>query len=195
MADESAQPACGNHDCAASAGTSTLYRCGRCRNAIYCSRECQTASWPSHKSKCKRQNYIIEFHLCPGVITDPPVIRTLSCPAKATWVQLHQALQIAFQWVGIHCYDFTVDDPVQHIPPPQHDWLSELVPESMRWFHDWMGASELMQRRHLLRVACPTAASSIHRIDATLERLRVQPTTARKRADKVKLFQFLEDER
>jgi hypothetical protein len=28
--------------------------CSKCRTAVYCSRECQLAAWPSHKRDCKR---------------------------------------------------------------------------------------------------------------------------------------------
>jgi hypothetical protein len=27
--------------------------CGRCRSAVYCSRECQLSAWPEHKKTCK----------------------------------------------------------------------------------------------------------------------------------------------
>jgi hypothetical protein len=97
MADQPQKQACGNPNCTGGSGSSLL-TCGRCRNESYCSRECQTASWPSHKGKCNRQNYHIKFYLCPDEITDPLVIRTLSCPATATFDELHQALQVAFQW-------------------------------------------------------------------------------------------------
>jgi hypothetical protein len=197
MANESdQQPTCGNPNCNSStSGTSTLQLCGRCKDAVYCSRECQAASWPSHRAHCKRQNYIIKFRLCPGVITDPPVIRTLSCPATATLVQLHQALQIAFQWAGIHCYDFTVDNPQQYIPIPSRGSIFDSLPGEMRWFYDWRCASEQVPRRHLLRVVSAIPAYSIHDVDAALEGLRVQPTTEVKRAKGLKLFQFLEHER
>ncbi|OCH84731.1 hypothetical protein OBBRIDRAFT_829312 [Obba rivulosa] len=31
-----------------------LYRCSECSNELYCSKQCQTAAWPSHKKICKR---------------------------------------------------------------------------------------------------------------------------------------------
>ncbi|GJE87541.1 zinc finger MYND domain-containing protein [Phanerochaete sordida] len=31
----------------------TMSRCGRCKLARYCSKECQTADWPRHKTNCK----------------------------------------------------------------------------------------------------------------------------------------------
>lgn len=32
--------------------STTLNRCGRCKVGRYCSKECQTADWPSHKARC-----------------------------------------------------------------------------------------------------------------------------------------------
>lgn len=36
------------------AGTTSISRCGRCKTAFYCSRECQAQDWPSHKKTCGR---------------------------------------------------------------------------------------------------------------------------------------------
>lgn len=33
----------------------TLTKCARCRETMYCSKECQTTAWPSHKLVCKKQ--------------------------------------------------------------------------------------------------------------------------------------------
>lgn len=33
--------------------TSGLKRCGRCKNAWYCNRECQERDWPFHKQNCR----------------------------------------------------------------------------------------------------------------------------------------------
>ena len=34
------------------AGEESLKRCGRCKGAYYCGRECQTRHWPLHKTEC-----------------------------------------------------------------------------------------------------------------------------------------------
>jgi hypothetical protein len=72
---------------------------------------CQKSDWPSHKGHCKFQNYILKVTLNPGIIKDPPISRTLSCPATATFEELHEALQIAFGWATTHSYDFKIRDP------------------------------------------------------------------------------------
>src|SRR4051812_35739924 len=80
------------------AGDVSLKRCARCGSVSYCSRECQAQDWPTHKTSCKRPNYVLTVDLCPEYINAPRVRRTLSCPATATFLQLHHALQIAFGW-------------------------------------------------------------------------------------------------
>lgn len=77
---------CGNLSCPKK-GLTALQAGSRCRTVGYCSRECQASSWPTHKATCQRQNYIIQFHLAPDDITDPAVIRTMSCPADASFCQ------------------------------------------------------------------------------------------------------------
>ncbi|KAK4116597.1 hypothetical protein N656DRAFT_701743 [Canariomyces notabilis] len=98
------QPAkCSNPECPTPVSESespSLQRCSRCRTISYCSRDCQVAHWSVHKPACTRPNYIIQFHLHPEHIDNPSVIRTLSCPANATFYQLHQALQAAFGWAS-----------------------------------------------------------------------------------------------
>lgn len=47
----------------------------------------------------------------PGRITDPAVVRTLSCPADAPFYALRLALQTAFGWSTTHSFDFAVTDP------------------------------------------------------------------------------------
>ena len=77
----------------------------------YTGRDCQNRDWPSHKTNCKRPNYILKVHLAPDDITDPQIIRTISCPATATFEKFYRALQITFGWSSTHTYDFKVKDP------------------------------------------------------------------------------------
>ncbi|MCJ1314016.1 hypothetical protein MMC25_007696 [Agyrium rufum] len=62
----------------------------------------------SHKSSCKRPNYLLRVHLAEGYIVDPPVYRIISCPAEATFAHLNQALHVAFGWASCHAYDFKI---------------------------------------------------------------------------------------
>src|SRR5262245_38859331 len=102
---------CGNPNCEEEDAPEALQRCSRCRNEWYCSRECQAAAWPAHKKSCRRQNFILKFHLEPERIQDPPVTRTVSCMAEATFYHLHMALQIIFGWATTHSFDFAVQNP------------------------------------------------------------------------------------
>lgn len=102
-----ASPTCADLLCARAPSsppspTPTLLLCSRCRTARYCFQACQATSWPSHKASCARQNYVIKFHLAPGDIAHPAVVRTLSCPAGASFYALHEALRVAFGWASEH---------------------------------------------------------------------------------------------
>ncbi|KAK6086582.1 ser thr protein phosphatase family protein [Seiridium cupressi] len=112
----------------------TLSLCARCKTTVYCGRECQAADWPKHNPFCKADNYILRIHLCPTEITNPPIWRTLSCPATASFVALHNAIQAAFGWVDNHCYDFVVKDPnADHSLPTD---LAAVVSSLGRISHD-----------------------------------------------------------
>ncbi|KAM3153659.1 hypothetical protein ABEW05_005901 [Botrytis cinerea] len=92
---------CGEYD-------GKILRCSRCHSREYCGKDCQTQDWPTHKKSCKRQNFILRVDLCPSYLTNPRVTRTLSCPANASFADLHEALQIAFGWKDCHLHEFEV---------------------------------------------------------------------------------------
>ncbi|KAF7921056.1 uncharacterized protein EAE97_011324 [Botrytis byssoidea] len=87
-----------------------VLRCSRCRSREYCGADCQTKDWPNHKAACRRQNYILKVDLFPRHFTNPRISRTLSCPTTASFADLHNALQVAFDWKNCHLYDFEVLD-------------------------------------------------------------------------------------
>ncbi|KAF7944192.1 hypothetical protein EAE96_010594 [Botrytis aclada] len=87
-----------------------VLRCSRCRSRQYCGTNCQAKDWPTHKATCRRQNYILKVDLFPRHFTNPRISRTLSCPATASFADLHDALQVAFDWKNCHLYDFEVLD-------------------------------------------------------------------------------------
>lgn len=93
---------CANPSCPSKSEVAPTLLCSRCRTTRYCSQPCQAASWATHKNGCQRPNYVIKFHLAPGDIVDPPVVRTISFPSSVTFMALHEAIQTAFNWATTH---------------------------------------------------------------------------------------------
>jgi hypothetical protein len=61
-------------DCCYLAGAATMQYCGRCRNAAYCTAECQRSDWMRHKVDCSKMNshrQIVKspLHLAAGLGT------------------------------------------------------------------------------------------------------------------------------
>jgi hypothetical protein len=179
----------------------TLLLCSRCRTTRYCSQACQAASWPPHKKQCRRQNYIIKFRLAPDHISDPPVERTLSCPANAPFYALHLALQTAFGWATTHSFDFAVKDPVYTPPTDVLEYMQQI-----RQFQEHnsgpggpgTGSGGMHPasgpREYLLRVTDPVPQSRFSGIDRAHEGQRRHPSTVEKKSDKWSLWQLLEKE-
>lgn len=181
-------PQCSNSKCGS---TSAIFqRCARCQNTMYCSRDCQAAAWPTHKATCKRRNYLVKFHLCPDDITDPPVIRTLSCPANATFYNLHRALQTAFEWAGTHSFDFTVGD--SDFEPPNEEDMTAFI---SRMMSSQNGQPANSAREFVLRITDPAPYEPMMGmgIDRMHEGRRKHPRTPEKKANVVRLHQVLDD--
>jgi hypothetical protein len=68
----------------------------------------------------------LEVKLAPGCIVDPPVTRTLSCPAAASFLDLHKALQVAFGWASTHTFDFKIKD-LNAKPPPKLNLMDHIA--------------------------------------------------------------------
>ncbi|KAM4067326.1 plasmid pRiA4b ORF-3-like protein [Hirsutella rhossiliensis] len=184
---------CGNAGCTKPSSfaldTNSLQRCSRCRKAAYCSRECQSAAWPSHKGACVRPNYIIKFHLGPEHITNPPVTRTLSCPAHVSFYGLHLALQTAFGWATTHSFDFAVLDPDYREPTDVMEVMRRRM--ALGPSGDQLPASE--PREYLFRIVDPVEQTMFSGIDRMHESTRRHANTPEKKADKYRLFQLLDD--
>jgi len=180
-----------------SSASKSLQKCGRCKIVCYCSKECQAAHWPTHKTNCKRPNYLLHFHLCPDDIDDPPVTRTLNCPAKATFQELHVALQIAFNWASTHAYDFAVQDP-SYEPDESGGLLGHIkrIVNCDERMDRGQGPDPNLPREFLIRVSIPAYDDSMwFQVDRMHERWRQHPRTEEKDARKTKLFQVLDNDR
>ena len=51
--EQAATIRCGNNECRCSSLQKPMERCAKCHDIHYCSRECQVAHWPDHKTRCK----------------------------------------------------------------------------------------------------------------------------------------------
>lgn len=187
--------ACQNHH-------TSLNRCSRCRAVAYCSKDCQSAHWPTHKSDCKRPNYILEAHVLPNDITNPPVKRVLSRPARATFYELHRALQVVFGWAGTHDWDFVVNDPEYPGPESGEAEMVELMRKIMRHNSRISGSNSPEEeaandpREYLVRIKVPQDRNTMMPfVDSGMGNMaRAHPRTPEKNAGRVKLFEVFDKE-
>lgn len=178
-----------------------LKRCAKCLKALYCSQECQRTDWPSHKRFCisraeeeaaSAENYELKVQLRPGDIDNPAIWRTLSCPAVATFEQLHRALQIAFGWATTHTYDFRVKDS-DYKPEEHEEDEATMIQRLTAAFHRGR-QSHNAPRENLLRIIAKPEGG-FGAIDDMHSGMRSHPQTPEKRSDKLKLYEILEDAR
>ncbi|KAI2783463.1 plasmid pRiA4b ORF-3-like protein-domain-containing protein [Daldinia loculata] len=189
MATTETTTKCGNPKCDKTSSSTALQQCGRCKKTAYCSKDCQVASWPMHKKRCTHQNYIVKFQLSPEKITDPPVFRTLSCPADAVFYHLHMALQLAFGWATTHSFDFAVLNPDYTLPDsPTSMYQYMMMVSSMGQQPDPSAPQE-----YLFRVVDPVEQTAFSGIDRMHEGTRRHPNTTEKKADSYKLRHLFDD--
>jgi len=132
---------------------------------------------------------LLKVHLCPNVIEDPAVTRVLSCPATATFADLHEALQIAFQWADVHAHDFAV-----HNLNYDREGDVKDIEELMKIFQ--YGPSPDSQQMFDLRIVEKPSSNGpfgFGQVDKMHEKHRVHPKTPEKHSHKVRLYQIFED--
>ncbi|KAK3332742.1 hypothetical protein B0T19DRAFT_473560 [Cercophora scortea] len=134
-------------------------------------------------------NYIIKVRLAPGDITNPPVERTLSCPADAPFYMLHMALQTAFGWATTHSFDFAIVDP--DYAPPDYTDIMDIIRDRMAVDQPG-GRPASSPREYLIRVVDPVQ-SQFSGIDRMHEGSRKHPNTVEKPSEKFLLHQLLDD--
>ncbi|KAK3684452.1 hypothetical protein LTR37_020260 [Vermiconidia calcicola] len=167
--------------------------CGRCKQAWYCSRECQTSDWPTHSKACVRPNYVVHAQLgaeaiawrLRAVISDPPVERTLSCPSNATFTQLHEALQVAFGWASTHTYDFNILDPEFGPDSNGDNAMLDMMQRAMGKINPDS------PREYALRILDKKNGDFF--VDSTHDNQRAHPRTLEKPSRSTKLYQIFED--
>ncbi|KAK2756737.1 hypothetical protein FQN54_005183 [Arachnomyces sp. PD_36] len=79
---------------------------------------CRKNDVPNHKPNCKRKNIVLKIDLEPKVIKKPRITRTISCPASATFAELHVAIQMAFAWHDAHLHQFWIIEKRPRSPYP-----------------------------------------------------------------------------
>ena len=57
-----ANPSCEHNKLDKSTGKVKFKKCSRCQAVIYCSRECQTAHYPKHKTRCRKVHAELAAH-------------------------------------------------------------------------------------------------------------------------------------
>ncbi|KAK4547411.1 hypothetical protein LTR36_001067 [Oleoguttula mirabilis] len=159
------------------------------------------AAVSTEAASCKRPNYLLKVDLCPlaladrvqNVISDPPVNRTFSCPATATFHQLHEALQVSFSWASTHTYDFTVLDPAFDPRPDASDKDGDDMELLMHRMNHGMFATD--PREYVLRVKDDRDEPNRYmlRVDLMHDRKRQHPRTKEMGGLATKLFQVLDD--
>jgi len=149
-----------------------------------------------NQAHCKRPNYILRFHLCPDKINNPPIWRTLSCPADATFQDLHEALQIAFGYASTHTYDFRIKDLEAERQQEEAASAQNQEEAIMDMITKLTGATgknideAYLGTRSLLRITGPDAREHIDHMHAMHRRHKNTPEN---KADRLKLHQVLDN--
>ncbi len=169
-----------------------------CTYIICIGSDCQKGDWQSHKRACKRQNFLLRVQLAPHEILNPPISRTLSCPAGATFLEFHKALQIAFGWASTHCYDFKVKDPVAEAEADAAERTEDMASCIARMTRTMSpGDDGSSNRRYILRIVDeqprgPGGFYSGIGVDAMYDRQRKHAQTPQSMSHKVRLHNVFE---
>jgi hypothetical protein len=125
---------------------------------------------------------------------NPAIWRTLSCPAVATFKQLHRALQIAFGWATTQTYDFKVKDPDYKPEEHEEDEATMIQRLAAAFRRGAFRRGHNAPRENLLRIIAKPQGG-FGAIDDMHSGMRSHPQTPKKRSDKLKLYEMLEDAR
>ncbi|KAI5862624.1 hypothetical protein GGS23DRAFT_571043 [Durotheca rogersii] len=179
---------CGNPICSQPG----RYACKVCADAAYCSLGCRSLCWEYHQECCKPRllpNYVVRFHLGADDIADPPIVRTLSCPATATFYDLHVALQCAFGWAFTHFFDFTVLNPAFRPPADK----VRLYRDKLKAHSAGVQVDSSLPQEFLLRIVNFAKWVPFSAFDSAHEPYRRHPNTREEDADDFMLFMLFDD--
>ncbi|TGO29793.1 hypothetical protein BPAE_0011g00650 [Botrytis paeoniae] len=71
------------------------FNCKECQSQIYCSNVCAERHWPEHKLTCECLNYLLSIDMYPQRYHNNRPGHIMSCPARATFEDLYQALSLS----------------------------------------------------------------------------------------------------
>ncbi|KAF7909815.1 uncharacterized protein EAF01_003533 [Botrytis porri] len=85
------------------------FNCKECQSQIYCSNVCAERHWPEHKLTCECLNYVLSIDMYPQRYYNYRHGRIMSCPARATFEDLYQALSLSLPCLR-PIYHFSIFD-------------------------------------------------------------------------------------
>lgn len=85
------------HNCFLDKSHTSLFKCSKCKAAVYCSKECQAAAWKAHKAGCKTNSARLEvlkdqmLEPAPNCkVPGQPTSATELVDAMRTWTDKHR---------------------------------------------------------------------------------------------------------
>ncbi|KAA1476069.1 hypothetical protein DENSPDRAFT_932779 [Dentipellis sp. KUC8613] len=89
--------------CLVKHGRANLRQCSKCKRVRYCSKECQTKAWPTHKKSCRATVALLE-----SLSTDPDGVALNA--ALSRWISIWRPVLMKFAVAGLNLPNNTAED-------------------------------------------------------------------------------------